>query len=77
MNEHLHERLMDVVAHAITWDKASDVLTELSKADLPGLDPDALKMAEGLAYEALLRAVLDYADDYRAWTQVAGGIDTL
>lgn len=66
----MYERLVDVVAAAIVWDKVSEVLTDLAVAGLPGIDPDSLGIAEFRAHESLVHAILDYADAYRGFEQI-------
>lgn len=62
--------MTEVVATAVVWDRVSDVLEELAKANLPGIDKKALEFAESQVYESLARAVLMNADEYRGFEEI-------
>ena len=71
----MHELLMEVVATANVWQQVSDVLTELGRANLPGIDPDALAFAEAQAYESLILAISNYTEEGRAFEDIQRALD--
>lgn len=71
MNEHLQTLLGNVADSAQSWTEAKAVLETLAANEWEAGDlPDA----ENRLHEQLVHDVLKFADDYRAFEQLAGDL---